>query len=287
MNFSPVTGHPTKHDAFEINGNDTNKIREGGKSFVGYRESKSGGIWNSDGILTAQITSSNEVYVRMYVKFQPGWTEKGISKLLRIQSWDGTGNIFSYFTDGTNSPIVLWDISHSDGFGVRNALAVRGDPRITNYYMTDPLLLNLPRSLTNGDLSLNFDGNIRDLNGDNVDDNSVTLIDRLTGLPILPGTIEMSQVYGSAWNKIELYVKMNSGAAIADGVLKQWINDQLCFQNTEMSWQGNGNAGNRQWNVVAIGGNDFFEEYPASSAVEEWYAIDDIEVHNALPVERQ
>ncbi len=39
------------------------------------------------------------------------------------------------------------------------------------------------------------------------------------------------------------------------------------------------------WNVVAIGGNDFFQQYPNSDLREEWYAIDDVVIATEIPSE--
>jgi hypothetical protein len=57
------------------------------------------------------------------------------------------------------------------------------------------------------------------------------------------------------------YVKMNCAPDVADGVIKQWINDELILSNENIPWTGPEpwitEAGDSmpKWNVVGFGGN--------------------------------
>ncbi|WP_328186926.1 hypothetical protein [Marinobacter sp. OP 3.4] len=288
VNWSPSNGYPDHHDAYMIKGDDPEQLEGGvGKSYVHYRESYDAGWnnWNADGILTKWFDDQYpEMLVRYWIKFQPGWTSGGQSKIVRFRHLDaGTpdSEIYKFFTDGNTSALfqTQWGVSQ---YGLRNFLAFRGDPQESNYYQNDPAPIGLPRPLASGDLALNFDNNIRD----GIDGVSFTLLDRTTGQVIQPGvTVTHDMVYGAGWNKVELYAKMNSAPGMQDGVGLQWVNDQLCFANNTIAWMGNGSPGGLGWNCVDIGGNAIWRDYPNDQRVEEWYAISRVEVHDSLPTE--
>ncbi len=292
--YTPAKGFPNGHDAFEITGDDPNQVRgRTGKAFVAYRESYSlpisGGTgWNSDGILEVDLDRDyNELFVRFYIKFQPGWSLGGQSKLFRVRHFDG-GTRFKFFSSGNSSPMVLFDYARNQ-YGLRNFLAFRADPQESNFFFEEVgTIPNMPRQVLLGDVSLNFQNNIRDLNGDGNEDNPVTLIDRLTG-EVLDSYnfVDHNQVYGSEWNKIEFYFKMNSAPGVEDGVTMQWINDQLVFKNVTIPFLGSASPGNIGWNVVSLGGNDHWNPQPNENGYEEWYSIDDVEVWDRLPEDKQ
>jgi hypothetical protein len=283
--WNSTTGYPTKHDAFEVLDSNSQKARGGnGKSFVAWRESYDAGWqnWNSDGILAKYFPGGyEELYVKFWIKFSPEFTPAGSSKLFRIASWDeGEGGVFGYGNDRFNGPVVFWDFSHSNDYGLRNFIALRGHPQKTNYYMSNPVLTDLPRQVIAGDLSLNFDNNIRDLDGNGSEENVVDkLLNLKTGNPI-SGVVTIDEVYGEKWTKVEFYVQMNTKPGALDGTVMQWINDQLVFKNTKTPWQGFDSGGERKFNVVAFGGNDRFLAYPNEMRHEEWYSIDDIVISN-------
>ena len=160
--WSPSTGFPTKHDAFEILSTNSDKARgETGKSFVAWRESYDPGWkqWNSDGMLLKYLPEGrDQLYVSFYVRFSESWTPSGASKLFRLYSWDeNSGTPFDFFADGDAGPIFLWDYAYNDSYGVRNQHAYRGGPHGENYAFLEGDIQGLPRSLVNlGDLSMNF-----------------------------------------------------------------------------------------------------------------------------------
>lgn len=286
--WSPTTGYADHHDAFEVLSSNSDKARGGtGKSFVAWRESYDLGWknWNSDGILAKYFEEGFEkLYVRFWIRFSDNFTPAGQTKLFRISSWDEEGDFFGYGTDRYNAPLMLWDYNHND-YGQRNFLAFRGHPQESNYYLTNPTLAELPRNIQYGDISLNFDDNIRDLDGDGNNDNEVTLKSLVSGEP-LSGIVSHNDVYGDVWHKVEFFIQMNTAPGAMDGVIVQWLDDQMIFKNTKMPWMGNESEGDRKFNVVAIGGNDFFRSYPNEDKHEEWYAIDDIEIRDSLPEDK-
>ncbi|PAV27035.1 hypothetical protein CF392_02545 [Tamilnaduibacter salinus] len=145
---------------------------------------------------------------------------------------------------------------------------------------------NLPRKMTNGSLSMNFLSNIRDLDGDGVKDNSITTLSNNTDFePVgADGTkTTQEEFYGANWRKVAFYMEMNSSPGVRDGVLKQWVDDQLIFSNENVPWMGPSSPGNRKWNIVHFGGNSHFHAYPDEDRREEWYAIDDIYIATDIP----
>jgi len=287
--WAPSVGHPDRHEAIEILESNADKARSGKMSFVSWRDSFNPGWnrWNSESILMKFFPEGyDQIYVSFYIKFSPEWTPDGASKIFRVYSWSGESNPFQFFGDGEGGPLFDWKYSYTD-YGVRNALTFRGGPHGENYSFSSSDIEGAPRSLSGaGDLNLNYTGDtagmaldggypkIRDLvNGGYISDN-------------LGQTVEHEQVFGdgSAWTKMAFFVKMNSAVGVADGEVKQWINDELVFRNDRVRWVSD-NSDNKmvKWNAVAIGGNDFFRSYPNSARHEEWYAIDDIVIATEIP----
>ncbi|WP_158583938.1 hypothetical protein [Salinibius halmophilus] len=97
------------------------------------------------------------------------------------------------------------------------------------------------------------------------------------------------------WVKMGFYVKMNSAPDVEDGVLIQWLNGRrlLTLDNIPYVRSGrhDGDAqdtlidptGMAKWNLVSIGGNDYFHSWPKESMREEWFAIDDLQIYDGLP----
>lgn len=284
--WAPSTGYPNAHENIEILSSNSAKARGGaGKSLVVWRDSTTGPDWqwNSDGILSKYFPGGyKELYVTFWVRFDPNWTplgNTGQTKLFRISSWDETGNIYKAFETGDNSAIFVWDY-RTDDYGARNKLAVRADPQETNYYMTNPLPENMPRKINNGSLSLNFDSDVIDLNGDGISDNDPFKLK--TGATV-SGIVSHEELWGDEWHKVAFYIRMNSAPGKLDGALVQWLDGQIVFRNTTMPWMGFNSEGGLNWNVVHFGGNSHFHAYPDSDQREEWVSFDDIEIYSGLP----
>jgi hypothetical protein len=276
----------------EILASNADKTRSGtGKSLVVYRQSTGdlGFAWPSDGQLDKKLDqSSDEVFVRFWMRFSDNWTPidtvtSGLTKLFRIAAIDVGGNPFSAFSDGDASALLLWNFQVSN-FGQRNLIAFRADPQETNYGMDTPPPINTPRTYL-GSMSLNFEGNIRDLNGDGVEDNAVTLLSLVTGNPVgSDGIVNFADIWGGGvWRKMEFYVKMNSAPGAMDGIAMQWMDDQLILKNVNMPWQGTNSPGGIKWSHVGFGGNANFHAYDDSVQRTEWRAYDDVEIYNGLP----
>lgn len=288
--WAPSVGHPDRHEAIEILASNADKTRTGtGKSYVSWRDSveEPYWYWASESMLSKYFPEGHdELYVRFWIRFDPDWTplgDTGMTKLFRVSSWDeDAGNMYKAFGNGPNGPIMLWDYE-ANSYGARNKLALRGHPTSDHYLMTNPELIDMPRRFGNGSASLNFDRNIRDLNGDGEEDNIVDkLINLETGEPV-SGVVSHRALWGDKWHKIEFHLKMNSGPGEYDGVLRQWIDGQLVFRNTRIPWRGYNSSEAVKWNVVHFGGNDHFHAYADSERREEWYAIDDIVIATEPP----
>jgi len=277
------TGHPKHHPNIEILGKNKDKSFGGkGKAFVSWRESFNPGWkqWNSDGILLKRFNNGfDELYVSFFIRFSANWTNAGSSKLFRIYSWDPKAkNHFKYFEEGDAGPALFAGYG-ANKYGVRNLLSFRSGPWGENYTMENKDVSGLNRALTGlGDLSLNFKKNaISDLT-DMMNGGNISKSDNIPAIH--------EQVYGkySNWTKLAFYVKMNSAPGKKDGVMKQWINNKIVFSNSNIPWvKPNKRNIMVKWNVIAFGGNDFFRSYPNKSKHEEWYAIDEIFVHDKTP----
>lgn len=288
--WAPSVGYPDRHESIEILARNSDKARGGvGKSYVSWRDSFDPGWnrWNSESMLSRFFPEGyDQLYVEFYVSFSPNWTPAGTSKMFRTFSWNG-GNIHNFFSGGDAGPIFIWDYAHSPSYGVRNRLAFRGGPHGENYNMSDSHVGGLARSLTgSGDVSLNFTS---DLLGATLSNEAPVLYDKATGLELTKSSSQIvshESIFGRSgtWTKIAFFVKMNSAPGVRDGALRQWIDDVLVVETDEVMWVG-ANSENfmPKWNVVAIGGNDFFNEYPNSQRVEEWYSIDDLVVRSSIP----
>lgn len=279
------TGFPENVEILAAN---SDKARGGtGKSLVVYRQSSRAYQWPSDGQLDKKLdTPTDTVFVRFYLRFSDNWTPidtvgSGICKLFRVSSIDQGGNPFSAFSDGDSSAIFVWGYQHNTNTGVRHLYTFRADPQETNYSMNNPPIANLPYS--GG--SFNYQDHIRDLDGDGVDDNVVTLPSLTKGTPLgSDGVVLHDEVWGGGiWRKMEFYVKMSSAPGAMDGVVMVWMDDQLIFKNTTIPWQGNDAPGGLKWTHVGFGGNTNFEEYDDTVQRTEWRAYDDIEIWDSLP----
>jgi hypothetical protein len=281
--WAPSEGYPTKHESIEILASNADKARGGnGKSYVSYRDFNDPGWnrWNSDSILAKSFNQDyTQLYVEFYISFQPGWTSgSATSKLFRISSWNKQDSFFSYGGGGNNGPIFFFDYKADSTGDVRDRMSFRSGAHGRNpYLMSDSATSGFPRSLSQGDLNANMS---TDISGD--------LIDKKNGgtIPKTFGTVvEHEQVYGPAgtWTKLGFFVKMNSAPGVMDGEFKQWIDD-IPAVNAQLAWIPSDHT-MVGWNVVAIGGNDYWRDsaYVNADQHEEWYSIDDFVIRDSIP----
>src|SRR5690606_28829501 len=116
------------------------------------------------------------------------------------------------------------------------------------------------------------------------------IIDQLTLTPLdldSSSAVQHDQIFGevASWTKLAFYVKLNSRPDANDGVFRQRLNDR---QNINVETipgvrYVDGLEVRAKWNLVAIGGNDFFQIYDNELRYEEWYAIDDLVVRSDVP----
>lgn len=255
-----------------------------GKSAVFWRDSTESprGMWNSDGQLTKYFpTGFKELHVKFRITFDPNWTalgETGLTKLFRIGHWNGRKPIYKFFNDGNSGPILIWDYDFNE-VGSRLALTLRGYPIESNYEMRNPPIVNWPREQG----TMNFKNNIRDLNGDGIEENSITTLKSAIDNRVIDSHfVKHEELWGSKWRQIEFYVKMNSSPGALDGVLMMWIDKQLVVKNTTVPWAGSNSIDIPKWNFVTLGGNSHFHAYPNSVRRQEWYAIDDLMIYDGL-----
>jgi len=286
--FAPSMGYPNHRETISILAADSDKTRNGtGKCYVGSRDSydDGNGTWNSDSSLMRHLPAGyDQLYVEFWLKFSPEWlTASGRSKLFRIVAWNGEPSEYDYFGGGNGGPALMWGWVASQ-YGIRDNLSFRGGPYGENYTMTDADVSGLPRSLTGlGDLPMNW---TQDMVGMAPGGATPQVPDKVNGGFIsddLNQIVTHDQVFGSTYNKVAFFVKMNSAPDVKDGVCKQWFNDERIFSNEQIAWVGPTSQPMPKWNDVAIGGNDFFSERPNNEAYQDWYAIDDIVCSTDIP----
>lgn len=282
-------GYAGGHEAIEILSANSDKARSGGKSYVAWRDSdENNGVWTSDNILTwFSADGHDELFVRFYAKFDPNWTANVQSKLFRIFHWDQQGELYKYTSSGFNGPGFFWD--HFSGESTPCALlSPRGYPISSNYGLSNPTPINLarpPQYLQ--DQPIYFTSYIKDLDGDGTDDNVIdTFLDSATGQPVDENST-FTTIWRDQWRKVEFYVKMNSAPGVRDGSLWMLIDDDFIFKNDNMPWAGSAAQTMPKFNTVSFGGNNDFHTYPNADRRQEWWSADDIEIHFALPEDKQ
>jgi len=297
--WAPSKGHSDRHEAIEILSANAKKSRSGtGKSYVSYRDSydKGWNFWASESILLKYLPKGyDQLYVEFWIRFDPKWTRTKVegfasatSKLFRISSWSGDGSEYGAFSDGNIGPIALWD-HKLNSYGMRTGIALRGGPHSDNYKFVKEDLPDIGHFFSSGslgDLNMSYKSSLAGLGKDG---NDPKLVDRVNGGHITPssGKIEHDNVFGpgDSWTKVGFFVKMNSAPNVKDGEFRMWLNDQQIVVSTKIPWirPSGTHDENAKWNLVAIGGNDFFQTYPNEDRREEWYSIDDIVIRTDIP----
>ncbi|MCE2572716.1 hypothetical protein [Motilimonas eburnea] len=293
---APSMGDLDRHESIEIK-TAPEKARSGVKSAQFYRDALSTPDWKwwSDGILAKKFDQDYEqLYASFYIKWQPNSPHPAsLSKLFRITHTEGSGHqVFRNFHDGFNGPTAGWMYVHND-YGLRNTIMMRGYPPMTNYYFEEGGAKDLPRNIHNGDMSLNWNSNLTDLNRDGIDDNPNTSLRSWLNDELIPGNyhegiISPQDLFGDSnktgWRRIQFFVKMNSAPGVADGIMEQWIDGQQVFANYQIPWVGASATAMVGWNLIKVGGNDYInKKLDDNLRFEDWYAIDDIEVHTLHP----
>jgi hypothetical protein len=289
--WHPDFGDANSQPSILINGNDASMVYGGiGKSFISYSESVFADAFSSDGFLTKDFTPSNQIYVEFRLKFQPGFADnadRGIVKIFRVLHFDGgnSDDRIDFFSDGKSAPIYLYEWNQND-YGVRHLHAFRCDEQLTTYFCTVPEVLNPPRRIARGDMSMNYTS---DFTAANINLPDIPQIRDLENGGFLPseGTVFHNQVFGDEWHKLGFFVKLNSAPGVQDGVLQHWFDNQLILNMTTVPWIGTGGSMDAKWNGFSIGGNDYtkFNLDPNAdiSLRERWYAIDNILVLDLPP----
>ncbi|MCE2593434.1 hypothetical protein K6Y31_01185 [Motilimonas cestriensis] len=311
QHYSPRNGYQNHHEIIEIlTANSDKALAKQGKSAVFWREPTQDNSheWTTDGILTLYLPDlvagkpvfdSNthqgldEVYFEFWITFSdnttvyPPWQDIGrradMSKIARVASFDERGSEYQGFSGGDKGPTFIWNWM-TDYYGVRNVVTVRGGPHGHSYTFSNGEL-----SIRQG--SLNFVDMLEGMGPNGSTERPLNLRD---GGIIDSAPVHHAQIFGSEhdWVKMGFYVKMNSAMDARDGILIQWMNGRRLLTVTDIPYQRSERnpgedviVGNDmvKWNIVAIGGNDFFHSWPKESLREEWYAIDNLRIYDGLP----
>lgn len=263
-----------------------------GKVLKIWREWHPTSTFASNGYITKLFDEDyDEMYVEFEIAFEAGWTENTTaqSKVFRLFSSDRDQvDFFQAFSGGHQGPIVFWDYASSSTYGLRNGLYFRGGPHGENYSMGDDDLAGIGRAVSPGslgDLSMNWTENLQ---GTLTGGGTPSIPDLLNG-GFLPSTgiVSHKQVLGASgtWTKLGFYVKMNSAPGVADGIFRQYLNDQLIVDSEAVRWVDTTSSPMPGWNAFGIGGNDSWTGSPWTSGDqrEELYEVRRVAVYNGLP----
>lgn len=286
--WAPSTGHNDRMENVSILASNSDKARNGtGKSAVFTRDSspEPSWFWNSDGAMVLVFPEDHqEIYAEFWIRFSPNWTTDldSDSKIFRISSWNRTPSEYTAFDGGNLGPIAIWNWAKNE-YGVRNKTTLRGGPHGDNYTFA-------MGSIANYQGSSNFTSHTV---GMGVNDTTPQITDQINGGFLsdnLNQTVEHAQVFGESehWTKMGFYVKMNSEVDATDGIFRQWLNDEQIMNITTIPWIRASDQNTAiGWNLVEIGGNDFFKVYPDEDRRQEWYAIDDLLILDGLPEDKK
>lgn len=299
--WSPAMGHPDRHNVIEITdatiAENPNRARGGtGKSFVTWRDSESGGDqWNSDGDMFFRLPGAGlrDVYVEFWINFSNEMVATyymadkalGLNKMFRVMSHDfpDQEDITGYFSffGSNHKPMFLWGLQQNE-YGFRNKQSVYRDRSGTDSDLS-ATIVDYPGYAGSGDFSLWYTPSA--LAGAAIGGGDAILPDIKNGGELLTGPAAIDQVFGDEthWTKVGFYLQMNSAPGVADGRLQQFIDDQRILNASGIAWQTSAQPADKLWNIVGIGGNDFFYYYENAVRHEEWYAIDDIVIRSDLP----
>ena len=284
--WAPSVGHPDRHEVIEIlTGNEEKARGRSGKSMVNWRDSYDPGWnrFNSDSLMLIRIGEQEEVYVEFWITLSEEMIESfyenmmGSSKVFRVYSFTGDwDDPFDYF-GGVSHPNLIWSITGGTNYGVRNFIHMYG--------LDSDGAPEMPRSaIGSGDYSLSY---LTNTEGMGFEGEDVYLENKLDGGLITPdqvGPAMIDQVFGppEIWTKVAFYVRMNSAPGVNDGIIAQFIDNKRILFSDKVSWTRSDRE-RSLWNVVGIGGNDHFHDYPNEDRVENWYAIDDLVIRTDIP----
>lgn len=286
------TWHPVDHTdaqpSIKISGDTPEQVFGGnGKALVNYVESyndTSNGGFTSDGVLSKDLTPTDELYVQFKLKFQPGFAandEYGTLKLFQALSYDNEGPREKLNEQGHSAPVYYFEWVQSE-WGLRHSHKFRCDAQSDNFYCTDPKIQNPPREINWGGMSTNYTSDISSL--------APQIPDLVMGGNIpSTGTVYHNQVFGDQWHNLAFYLKQNSAPGVTDGTLKVWLDDNLIINMNEIAWIGNNGDMDSKWNNVTFGGMEKFhfnlDETAPISDRERWYSIDDIIILDHVPTD--
>jgi len=222
-----------------------------GKAFIFWNESDPSEAWENDGMLFLVLgVPRSELYVRFYIKFQPGWKwrtgESAGQKFFRITHWPAGTDPSKFGTSGTQRPLTTL-LLFKQNSGKANVKLVNNFRYEVNY-----------KAHSNSEVYL-ADGNY---------EGTGSAFDKAGNLG------------DGAWHCIEVQAKMNSAVGVADGVVRTWLDGVKISETTDLAFSDAGSETNPRhlWNWIALGGNTINHYAPLSDKSEQWYAIDDLVV---------
>lgn len=219
-----------------------------GKAVTFWQEGRFGGDWSSDEQLMLSFSGRTEVWVRFYIKFDPGWqwvAGEAYNKIIRFTHFSGV-NPIQYFQGGSHHPIGAIHTYHE---GSSND-ALQAIFRYDNVYFPDGATPSHPRYAAFYPGGGNFGGG---------------------------GTFNYAQ--DGLWHEFILGVKLNSAAGVADGEWHCYVDGNLEYSDTTLAWIDTGGDMSHTWNFMVLGGNDYNF---IGNTLEQYYSVDDVVVATTL-----
>lgn len=229
-----------------------------------------GTMWCSDGALGISLPQSyNEIFMRFYIKFQPGWvwanvdsTSQKFVRISHLHEFPGVGT-WTYGDSGNHFPAFIYQIGDDRYWSINGARFKMCARFQSSYkYSTIPN----PTYLIAGDFEEAY----------------------AYGGTGTGGRKTFAEYIGDGnWHHMELRLKGNSGIGTQDGEWQLWIDGSSILVRRNIAWADSVyKAGCSKclnpprnfvgWNYVVIGGNSYNRVYPITQHIEQWYAIDDL-----------
>ena len=213
----------------------------------------SGSDFASDAMISKIFPRSYpELYVRFWLKTQPGWRwdrkNNNVHKIFRVFHYDGVNNFYKNGPNGSESPLTFFDLAtYWVDNSARYFLAYRCSP-VRNYHCAGG-------GGPDNEISLPFNGKE----------------------PSVPGNWADGQ-----WHRYDLHFKINSTPARADGKSEFWYDGKRIVSHNNIKWVTEGSTADAGWNSISFGGNSNISWGAGDNPTkEQWYAIDDVVVSSA------
>ena len=280
MNGSSIIPIPTNGHGVHLNS--TNKRGSTGKGLTFWDQTDGTYNWSSGTIIGVDFKPVSEVYVRYWIKMQPGYLYRGMPngammrKLNHISHYTYNGYPFTFFSDDRHfshlpTTVNQLNIVNNNKANIYNMFVIYPD---TSFSGDQPGLA--PKPILGIKAPYNSIYNWFDLPSDNL---PIGNYDGTGTEYNSPGMFADGN-----WHCFEFYLKNNTisntnGNRIAnpDGVYKFWMDGVLQMYSKGIVYrESNSELSDAIWNFVHISGNAYNAFKGPGISGEQWHAVDDL-----------